>query len=72
MTFVDSVGCNWPYVQAMVGLCAALGAHIYVGLGRRLAFDFRKPIFLTILVVALIIDLMFAPTSHGAFIYFQF
>ncbi|HPH66392.1 MAG TPA: MBOAT family O-acyltransferase [Kofleriaceae bacterium] len=72
MAFIDSVGCDWPYVQALLGLGAAIGAHVYVAFDRRLAFDFRKPIFLTILVVALIIDLMFAPTSHGAFIYFQF
>ncbi len=72
MAFIDSLGCRWPYVQAMLALLAGAGAHLYVARGRVLTFNFRKPIYLTLLVVALIIDLMFAPTSHGAFIYFQF
>jgi len=72
LVFVDALGCDWPYVQALACLGAALGAHAWIALGRPLAFDFRLPGYVALLVFALIIDLLYAPSVHSPFIYFQF
>jgi alginate O-acetyltransferase complex protein AlgI len=70
--FMDPAGCDWPYVPALLVLAAAIGAHLWIASKRPLAFDFRRPIFLAVLMFALTIDLLYAPSVHSPFIYFQF
>ncbi len=72
MVFIDPAGCSWPHVQSLLALALALGAHLYVALGREVAFDLRRPAILATLVFFLVIDLLYAPSSSNPFIYFQF
>jgi alginate O-acetyltransferase complex protein AlgI len=72
LAFIDPAGCQWPYVQALVALAAAVLAHAWVAGGRTLAFDFARPVHVALLGSALIIDLLYTPSVHSPFIYFQF
>ncbi len=72
LAFVDALGCRWPHVQSLVVLAAGIGAHLWVWRGRALGFDFRRPASIALLVTALLIDLLYTPSVHSPFIYFQF
>ena len=72
LAFVDAPGCSWPHVQSLVVLAAGVGAHLWVWRGRALGFDFRRPASIALLVAALLIDLLYTPSVHSPFIYFQF
>ncbi len=72
MAFVEPDGCAWPHVQSLLALALAVGAHIYVALGREVVFDLRKPPVVAMLLFVLVIDLLYAPSSSSPFIYFQF
>ncbi len=70
--FLDPDGCDWPYVPALLALGAAVGAHVWISMKRPLGFDFRRPSHVALLLVALTVDLLYAPSVHSPFIYFQF
>jgi len=72
LAFVDAPGCSWPHVQSLLVLAAGVGAHLWVWRGRALGFDFRRPASIALLVAALLIDLLYTPSVHSPFIYFQF
>ncbi len=72
LIWLDAAGCDWPYVPALLVLAAAVGAHVWIACGQRLAFDFRRPSHVALLVFALVIDLLYTPSVHSPFIYFQF
>jgi alginate O-acetyltransferase complex protein AlgI len=72
LAFLDSAGCEWRYVQAILVILAAIAAHLWIALGNPLRFDFRRPLFVALLFVALSIDLLYSPSVHRPFIYFQF
>jgi alginate O-acetyltransferase complex protein AlgI len=72
LMFVDSLGCRWPYVQGLVVITAAVGAHIWIASGRTLAFELRRPFYVALLGFALVLDLLYSPLNHNPFIYFQF
>lgn len=72
LAFVDAPGCSWPHVQSLVVLAAGVGAHLWVWRGRALGFDFRRPASIALGVAALLIDLLYTPSVHSPFIYFQF
>jgi alginate O-acetyltransferase complex protein AlgI len=72
MLFLDRDGMQWPYVQAILALSAAIGAHVWIARGGRLQFNFRVPVSLALLGFALVVDLLYAPSVHSPFIYFQF
>lgn len=72
MMFLDRDGMQWPYVQAILALSAAIGAHVWIARGGRLQFNFRVPVSLALLGFALVVDLLYAPSVHSPFIYFQF
>ncbi len=72
LAFLDAAGCDWPHVQSLIALAAAVGAHAAIARGKQLAFDFRRPAYVAVLVSALLIDLLYSPLTHSPFIYFQF
>jgi alginate O-acetyltransferase complex protein AlgI len=72
MLFIDPAGCDWPHVQALVAIAAAIAAHAWVARGRALVFDFTRPVHVALLASALIVDLLYTPSVHSPFIYFQF
>ncbi|HEY4240993.1 MAG TPA: MBOAT family O-acyltransferase [Kofleriaceae bacterium] len=72
LAFVDTIGATWPYVQAIVVITAAIGAHAWVASGRKLGFDLRRPVFVALLIFALALALLYNPAVHSPFIYFQF
>jgi alginate O-acetyltransferase complex protein AlgI len=72
LAFVDPAGCEWPHVQTLTALAAAVGAHVAIARGRRVGFDFARPAYVALLVGALLIDLFYSPLTHNPFIYFQF
>jgi alginate O-acetyltransferase complex protein AlgI len=72
LVFVEGEGTHWPHVQSLCAVAIAIVAHLAARLGRPLRFDFRKPMFVAILVFVLSIDLIYSPTVHSPFIYFQF
>jgi alginate O-acetyltransferase complex protein AlgI len=72
LAFVDAGGAVWPHVQSLLAIGCAVIAHVWVARGYKLAFDFRLPRFVALLAFALVIDLIYSPTVHSPFIYFQF